>query len=249
MSQPPPEGNSGKICDMRSAPATVVQNLAAIQERIEGAATRAGRQAAEITIVGVSKTFPAERIREAFEAGIRHFGENRVQEWESKAPFIELLAATWHLVGHLQRNKAARAVRLFHCVDSLDSLPLAEKLDHAAGADRRLPVLLEVRLDPSTTKSGCDPAELPRLAEGLLLMPRLELRGLMTVPAPSADPREARPVFRRLRELRDQLARQLDVPLKELSMGMSHDFDVAIEEGATQVRLGTALFGARPPVL
>src|ERR1700680_3293427 len=135
---------------MGTSQGVVAENVAALNERVEQAAARARRKASDVTIVGVSKTFPAERIREAFEAGIRHFGENRVQEWESKAPFIELLAATWHLVGHLQRNKAARAVRLFHCVDSLDSLPLAEKLDHAAGAERRLPVLLEVRLDPST---------------------------------------------------------------------------------------------------
>jgi pyridoxal phosphate enzyme (YggS family) len=187
-----------------------------------------------------------ESIREAFELGIRHFGENRVQEWESKAPLVEGLAATWHLVGHLQRNKAARAVRLFHTIDSLDSLPLAEKLNKAAGEGRRLPVLIEVRLDPTVTKTGCDPAELERLAEGVLLMPRLELRGLMTVPQLTADPHHARPMFRRLREMRDALSQQLDWPLPELSMGMSRDFDIAVEEGATQIRIGTALFGARP---
>jgi pyridoxal phosphate enzyme (YggS family) len=234
-----------KFRGMGTSPNAVAENVAALQERVEQAAKRAGRNASEVTIVGVSKTFPAERIREAFDLGIRHFGENRVQEWESKAPAVEGLAATWHLVGHLQRNKAARAIRLFHTIDSVDSLPLAEKLHAAAGEGRRLPVLIEVRLDPTVTKAGCDPAELPRLAEGLLLMPRLELRGLMTVPELTADPQQARPVFRRLREMRDSVAKQLGCPLPELSMGMSRDFDIAIEEGATQVRIGTALFGAR----
>jgi len=229
---------------MGTLPSTVAENVAAIHERVEQAAKRAGRKASDVTIVGVSKTFPAERIREAFELGIRHFGENRVQEWESKAPLVEGLGATWHLVGHLQRNKAARAIRLFHSIDSVDSLPLAEKLNTAAGEGRRLPILIEVRLDPTVAKSGCDPAEISRFAEGVLLLPRLELRGLMTVPELTADPHEVRPFFRRLREMRDTISRQLDWPLPELSMGMSRDFDIAIEEGATQVRVGTALFGS-----
>jgi pyridoxal phosphate enzyme (YggS family) len=230
---------------MGTSHSSVAENVAAIQERVDRAAARAGRKASDVTIVGISKTFPAERIREAFELGVRHFGENRVQEWESKAPVVEGLAATWHLVGHLQRNKAARAIGLFHTIDSLDSLPLAEKLNKAAGEGRRLPVLIEVRLDSAVTKSGCDPAELSRLAEGVLLMPRLELRGLMTVPELTSDPHEVRPFFQRLREIRDRLSRQLDWLLPELSMGMSRDFDIAIEEGATQIRLGTALFGTR----
>jgi pyridoxal phosphate enzyme (YggS family) len=230
---------------MGSLSSTVAQNVAAVQERTERAAERSGRRPSEITIVGISKTFPVERVREAFELGIRHFGENRVQEWESKAPHVEGLDATWHLVGHLQRNKAARAIRLFHTIDSLDSLPLAEKLNQIAGEGRRLPVLIEVRLDPTATKLGCDPAELPRLAEGVLLMPHLELRGLMTIPPMTPEPEGARPIFRKLREMRDGIAQQLKYPLAELSMGMSRDFDIAIEEGATQVRLGTALFGAR----
>ena len=230
---------------MGTLPSTVAENVAAIHERVEQAAKRAGRKASDVTIVGVSKTFPAERIREAFELGIRHFGENRVQEWESKAPLVEGLGATWHLVGHLQRNKAARAIRLFHSIDSVDSLPLAEKLNTAAGEGRRLPILIEVRLDPTVAKSGCDPAEISRFAEGVLLLPRLELRGLMTVPELTANPHEVRPFFRRLREMRDTISRQLDWPLPELSMGMSRDFDIAIEEGATQVRVGTALFGSR----
>jgi pyridoxal phosphate enzyme (YggS family) len=230
---------------MGSLPSTVAQNVAAVQERAERAAERAGRRSSEITIVGISKTFPVERVREAFELGIRHFGENRVQEWESKAPLVEGLDAIWHLVGHLQRNKAARAIRLFHTIDSLDSLPLAEKLNEIAGEGRRLPVLIEVRLDPTATKLGCAPAELPRLAEGVLLMPHLELRGLMTIPPMTPEPEGARPTFRKLREMRDSISQQFKCPLAELSMGMSRDFDIAIEEGATQVRLGTALFGAR----
>jgi pyridoxal phosphate enzyme (YggS family) len=230
---------------MAPSHSTVAENVAAIQERVERAAARAGRKASDVTIVGISKSFAAERIREAFELGIRHFGENRVQEWESKAPVLEGLAATWHLVGHLQRNKATRAIGLFHTIDSLDSLPLAEKLNKAAGGGRRLPVLIEVRLDPTVTKTGCDPAELSRLAEGVLLMPRLELRGLMTVPELTSDLEEVRPFFRRLREIRDRLSRQLDWLMPELSMGMSRDFEIAIEEGATQIRLGTALFGTR----
>ena len=230
---------------MGAAASSIAENVAAIRERIERAAARAKRRPEEITLVAISKGVPADRIREAFLAGVRHFGESRVQEWESKAPHLEDLAATWHLVGHLQRNKAARAVALFHTVDSVDSLPLAERLDRAAGEGRRLPVLLEVRLDPSVSKSGCAPAELPRLAEGLLLLPHLEWRGLMTVHPLAIHPEQARPAFRRLRELRDELARRLDWPLPELSMGMSNDFEVAIEEGATQIRVGTALLGAR----
>jgi pyridoxal phosphate enzyme (YggS family) len=230
---------------MGSLTSTVAQNVAAVQERAERAAERSGRRPSEITIVGISKTFPVERVREAFELGIRHFGENRVQEWETKASLVEGLDATWHLVGHLQRNKAARAIRLFHTIDSLDSLPLAEKLNQIAGEGRRLPVLIEVRLDPTATKLGCAPAELPRLAEGVLLMPHLELRGLMTIPPMTPEPEGARPIFRKLREMRDGISQQFKCPLAELSMGMSRDFDIAIEEGATQVRLGTALFGAR----
>jgi hypothetical protein len=232
---------------MVEPPSSIAGNLEKIRERIELAAQRAGRQASEITLVGASKTVRAERIREAFDAGVRHFGENRVQDFEEKMPMVQDLPAVWHFVGHPQRNKAARTLALFHTVDSVDNLPLAEKLDHAAGDGRRLPVLVEVRLDPAPKKSGCEPADLPRLAEGLLLMPHLELRGLMTVPPVAANPEGSRPMFRRLRELRDEMSELLDWPLAELSMGMSSDFEIAIEEGATQIRVGTALFGTRPP--
>jgi hypothetical protein len=228
-----------------SATRSIAENVAAIGERIERAATRAKRRPGEITLVGISKGAPAELMREAFLAGVRHFGESRVQEWESKASRLEDLEATWRLVGHLQRNKAARAVSLFHAVDSVDGLPLAERLDRAAGEGRRLPVLLEVRLDASGAKSGCPPEEVLRSAEGLLLLTHLEWRGLMTIAPVAENPEDARPAFRRLRELRDQLADRFGKPLPELSMGMSHDFEVAIEEGATHVRIGTAIFGAR----
>ena len=229
-----------------SGPArSIAENIVAIRGRIERAAIRGRRPLGEITLVGISKRVPPELIREAFHAGVRHFGESRVQEWETKAPHLDDLEATWHLIGHLQRNKAARAVTLFHTVDSVDSLPLAERLDLAAGEGRRLPVLLEVRLDTAGAKSGCAPEDAPRLAEGLLLLPRLEWRGLMTIAPIVENPEDARPAFRRLRELRDSLADRLDWALPELSMGMSHDFEVAIEEGATQVRIGTAIFGDR----
>jgi len=224
---------------------TVAGNLSEIRARIERAASRAKRDPGGVTLVAVTKSVSAERVREAYEAGVRDFGENRIQEWEEKKPLLDDLAARWHLVGHLQRNKAALAVNLFHTVDSLDTLPLAEKLDRAAGEGRRLPVLIEVRLDQAPAKSGCAPDELERLAEGILLMPRLELRGLMTVPPNSVIISEIRPIFRRLRQLRDDLSKKLDWPLVELSMGMSRDLEVAVEEGATQVRVGTALFGPR----
>jgi pyridoxal phosphate enzyme (YggS family) len=230
---------------MGAAHSPTAANVAAVRDRIERAARRAKRSPEGITLVGVTKGVAAERIREAFEAGVRHFGESRVQEWESKAPHLEELDATWHLVGHLQRNKAVRAVSLFHTIDSLDSLPLAERLDRAAGEGRRIPVLLEVRLDAKGAKAGCSPEEAPRLAEGLLLLPHLEWRGLMTVAPLTENPERARPAFRRLRELRDELAEKMKCALPELSMGMSGDFEVAIEEGATQVRVGTAIFGAR----
>ncbi len=225
----------------------VRENLLRLQERMANAAARAGRRVEEITLVGVSKTHPAEAIREAFEAGVRHFGENRVQEWESKRAGTEGLAATWHLIGHLQSNKAARAARLFHSVDSVDDSALAKKLDAAraeTGIAGKLRVLIEVRVAREETKSGVEIEELEALAKNLAGMPRLELAGLMCIP-PFLEAEHVRPYFRRLRELRDDLSKTLGLALPVLSMGMSHDFEVAIEEGATEVRVGTALFGAR----
>jgi PLP dependent protein len=231
------------------SPSLLQENVLRVRERVAAAARRAGRQAEEITLIGVSKTHPAATVREAFLAGIRHFGENRVQEWEGKCGGVEDLGATWHLVGHLQSNKAARAVRLFHCVDSVDDFALAQRLDkarHDLGVEERMRVLIEVRFAEEETKSGVGAAELSSLVEKVVMLPRLELMGLMCIPPFVEDPEQARPYFRRLRELRDELARQVGRELPVLSMGMSHDFETAIEEGATEVRVGTALFGARP---
>jgi len=227
---------------------SVREHLLRIQEKIAGAAARAGRNADEITLIGVSKTHPASAIREAFEAGVRHFGENRVQEWEGKRTGAEGLAATWHLIGHLQSNKAVRAARLFHSIDSVDDLGLAQRLDRArveAGIPRKLRVLIEVRVAPEETKSGVETRDLSRLAEEVAGLARLELAGLMCIPPFLEQAEHVRPYFRRLRELRDDLGKTLGLALPVLSMGMSHDFEVAIEEGATEVRVGTALFGLR----
>ncbi len=227
------------------------ENLERIRERVERAADRAGRRAEEITLVAVSKTFPANAIRDAFDAGLRHFGENRVQEWESKHPLLSNLDATWHLIGHLQSNKAARAAHLFHTVDSVDSLALAQKLDRALSVPgersvpERLRILIEVRLAPEETKSGASVAELPALAEGVLALPRLELSGLMCIPPLLDDAGRTRLYFAKLREARNSLAKRVGRALPVLSMGMSQDFEVAIEEGATEIRVGTALFGSR----
>ena len=227
---------------------SVPENLLRIQEKIAGAAARAGRRAEEITLIGVSKTHPADAIRGGYEAGVRHFGENRVQEWEGKRAGTEGLEATWHLIGHLQSNKAARAARLFHSVDSIDDFAIAQRLDRArveAGFTGKLRVLIEVRVAPEETKSGVEIDELPALAEKMAELPRLELAGLMCIPPYLQNAEQVRPYFRRLRELRDELTRKLGNTLPTLSMGMSHDFEAAIEEGATEVRVGTALFGTR----
>jgi PLP dependent protein len=225
---------------------SIPENIQRVRESMARAAERAGRRAEEITLVAVSKTFPAEAIRDAFEAGVRHFGENRVQEWESKQPLVADLAATWHLIGHLQSNKARRAANLFHRVDSVDSAPLAQKLDAAVAAEgKRLQILIEVHLGDETTKSGVAEAELPELAEGVAALAHLELRGLMTIPPFFEDVSRVRPYFRKLRELGDRLNSRLGCTLPVLSMGMSYDFEIAIEEGATEIRVGSALFGER----
>lgn len=224
----------------------ISENFQRVCESMARAAERAGRRAEEITLVAVTKTFPADAIRAAFDAGLRHFGENRVQEWESKQPFVADLAATWHLIGHLQSNKARRAANMFHRVDSVDSLPLAQKLDAAAASEgKRLQILIEVRLGAEATKSGVAEADLPALAEGIAVLPHLELRGLMTIPPFFEEVNSVRPYFRKLRELREGLNKRLGGALPVLSMGMSHDFEIAIEEGATEIRVGSALFGER----
>jgi len=226
----------------------ISSNLHRVRECIAGAARRGGRNPDDVTLIAVTKTHSADAIRMAYDAGVRHFGENRVQEWETKQPVLGDLAATWHLIGHLQSNKIARAVGLFTQIDSVDTVALASKIERSAAGLRRVPILLEVRMDPAPAKTGIDPDELPAVADAILPMAGLDLRGLMCVPPQFDAPDQARPYFRGLRELRDALVRRHGIALPELSMGMSHDFEAAIEEGATQVRLGTAIFGHRPDV-
>jgi PLP dependent protein len=226
--------------------------LEAINRRIAAACERAGRQVSEITLVAVSKTVSADRIREAIEAGVRTLGESRVQEAAVKIPELKSLSAErkvqWHLIGHLQSNKARRAVELFDAVHSVDSLKLAERLNHVSGeSGRRLPIFIEVNLGGEESKTGAAPGETLPLCEQIGKLPDLELKGLMAVPPFSDNPEDARPFFRRLRRFRDE-ARQAGAvgsQFNDLSMGMSDDFEIAIEEGATFIRVGTALFGAR----
>lgn len=237
-----------KIAPMSSQSGIIGANLAQIRERITRATTRAGRKADSVTLVAVSKTFPAEAIREAYDLGVRHFGENRVQEWESKRVQLADLDATWHLIGHLQSNKARRAANLFRRIDSVDSFGLAQKLDAASSTEgNRLQLLIEVHIGGEETKSGVTADELPALAARVAELKNVELRGLMTIPPYFDDPEQVRPYFRKLRELLDSLASHLAKPLPVLSMGMSRDFEIAIEEGATEVRVGTGLFGGRIP--
>jgi len=230
---------------------SISDNIARVRERIQGAAARAGRDAGSITLMAVSKTFPAEVIREAYAADIRVFGENRVQEFAGKAEALrDLSDARWHMIGHLQSNKAAKAAEFFHAVDSVDSLKLAEKLNEAARAvGKKLRVFVKINVGGEAAKSGIDPesAELDRILDDAHRLTNLELRGLMTIPPYTENPERARPYFRKLRELRERLLEGsfAAVSLNELSMGMSHDFEVAIEEGSTCVRVGTAIFGTR----
>lgn len=230
---------------------SLTQNVDEIRGRIADAARRSGRSAEEITLMAVSKTFPPERIRDAYQVGLRVFGENRVQEFSGKAGALaDLKDAEWHMIGHLQTNKAAKAAELFAAIDSVDSLRLAERLNGSAEqAGRKLGVLIEINVGGEAAKSGLSPEspELEELLRAVAKFDHLEFRGLMTVPPFTDDPQKARPYFRKLRELRDRIvARKLpNVGMKILSMGMSHDFEVAIEEGSTCVRIGTAIFGER----
>jgi PLP dependent protein len=230
---------------------SISENLATVRERINSAARRAARSPEEVALMAVSKTQPVESIRHAYAAGQRLFGENRVQEFAGKAePLHDLRDAAWHMIGHLQSNKAAKTAELFHAVDSLDSLKLAEKLDAGARAlGKKLEVLIEINVGGETAKSGTAP-DSRELEELLMAAPRFEalvFRGLMTVPPLTDDPEGARPYFRKLRALRDAIAarRLPSIAMEQLSMGMSHDFEVAIEEGSTCVRVGTAIFGER----
>ena len=226
----------------------IKENVAGVRERIASACGRCGRRPEDVKLLAISKTFPPECIRAAYEAGLREFGENRVQEAQAKRPPLSGLSITWHLVGHLQTNKARAARELFQWVHSVDSFRLAQKLDQAASpGDGSLPVLLEVNLGGEESKAGVGETEITLLAEQVSRLATLELRGLMVIPPFFDDSERVRPYFRRLCEL----AREIDgrnipnVSMRELSMGMSHDFEVAIEEGSTVVRVGTAIFGAR----
>jgi pyridoxal phosphate enzyme (YggS family) len=230
---------------------SIAKNIGGVRERIAAAARRAGRSPEEITLMGVSKTFPVESIREAYQAGLRIFGENRVQEFAGKAEALrDLREAEWHLIGHLQTNKAAKAIELFDAVDSLDSLRMTERLNASArSAAKTISVLIEINVGGEQAKSGLAPVseELEQILQGAPLWGNLKIRGLMTVPPFTEDPQGARPYFQELRKIRDSIAaRKLpQISSEILSMGMSHDFEVAIEEGSTVVRLGTAIFGQR----
>ena len=229
---------------------SLVVNLARIQEQIAESCRRTNRSESEVALMAVSKMHPAETIKEAYAAGLRLFGENRVQEWQEKsATLTALTEAEFHLIGPLQSNKTTRAAELFQAIDSVDSLKIAARLNSAARAlNKTLPVLIEVKLSHEESKHGISPAELPALLANLAPLESLVPSGLMTVPPWSEDPEPARQYFRELRGLRDRSIAACPT-LVQLSMGMSNDFTVAIEEGSTCVRIGTALFGKRqfPP--
>jgi PLP dependent protein len=221
-------------------------NLAQIQQQIADACRRAARSESEVALMAVSKMHPAEAIREAYSAGLRLFGENRVQEWQEKsAGLADLKGTAFHLIGPLQSNKTTRAAELFDAIDSVDSLKIAARLNNAAAAlGKKIPILIEVKLSHEDSKHGIAPAELPALLEQLAPLESLVPSGLMTVPPWSEDAESARPYFRELRRLRDASLAACPT-LTQLSMGMSNDFYVAIEEGSTCIRIGTALFGRR----
>jgi hypothetical protein len=220
------------------------ENFLRVTERIEKAARKAGRNPEEIKLVAVSKTVEVDRIKEAIEAGVSILGENYVQESQKKIEEIGHRVG-WHFIGHLQSNKARYAVRLFDMIHSLDSIPLAEELDRRAEREgRMMDVMIEVNLSGETTKFGTEEARAFDIAGKVLNLKHLSLRGLMTMPPYFDSPEMSRPYFIRLRDLKEKMAKE-GVPAKELSMGMSNDFEVAVEEGATYVRIGTAIFGER----
>ena len=220
-------------------------NLHSIQQRLRAACERAGRDPASVTLLAVTKTHPPETIQEATRLGLQVFGENKAQEARAKIPLCPV-KARWHLIGHLQSNKCRDAVALFEMIESVDSLALAQEINkRAEQAAKTMPILLEVNVAGEASKFGYQPeqmlAELPQINA----LPRLEIHGLMAIPPYAPVPEKSRPYFRRLRELKQQAEAVLGAPLPHLSMGMSGDFEVAIEEGATIVRVGTALFGER----
>jgi pyridoxal phosphate enzyme (YggS family) len=222
----------------------IKENLLQVMERLEKAAQRSKRDPSEIKLVAVSKTVEAARIKEAIEAGVSILGENYVQEAKRKIEEIGRSVA-WHFIGHLQSNKAKYVVYLFDMIHSLDNIPLAEELSRRAEqADRMIKVLIEINLSGEATKFGTDEGEILNLARRILQLSHLSLEGLMTMPPYFDSPEMSRPYYVKLRELKERLVRE-GIPMKELSMGMSNDFEIAIEEGATYVRVGTAIFGPR----
>jgi len=225
---------------------TIAENLERIRTQIAEACARAHRDPADVALMAVSKVHPVEALLEAYAAGQRLFGENRVQEFQSKQPSLSACAElAMHLIGPLQSNKTNRAVELFHAIDTVDSLKLAQRVNTAAAAlNKTLPILIEVKLSHEESKHGLAPEDLPALLDAIAPLGNLSPRGLMTVPPWSEDPETARPYFQQLRRLRDAALPQHPA-LTELSMGMSNDFAVAIEEGSTCIRIGTAIFGKR----
>lgn len=220
----------------------IASRLHAIQERVRAAAVRTGRQPSEVELVAVSKTHPAESVREALEAGQTVFGENRVQELVSKAPLLPS-SARWHLIGHLQKNKIRKVLPVVDLIHGVDSLELAQDIDRIAAELGLFPrILVEVNVSGEQSKFGFTPDKIRECMAELLALPRVQLEGLMTIAPFVENPEEVRPYFRELRKLRDEF----ETPLPVLSMGMSGDFEVAIEEGSTLVRVGTAIFGSRP---
>lgn len=234
---------------------SIAENIARVREKIEAAARRTGRDSREVSLMAVTKTISPERIREAYDAGIRLFGENRVQEFAGKAAALsDLEAAEWHMIGHLQSNKSRVAAELFRGIDSVDSLRLLQRLNIAAEEfGKKLPVLIEINIGGEAAKSGVAPesAELEQILTRAHEYEFIEIRGLMTVPPYSEDPEQSRPFFKSMHTLREKIAAEefRAVKMDALSMGMSHDFEVAIEAGSTCVRVGTAIFGERatPP--
>jgi len=223
----------------------LAENLQAIQSRINAACNRAGRDPASVLLLGVTKTHPAETIRAAVELGLTHFGENKVQEAKAKIPDCPG-RARWHFIGHLQSNKCRDAVELFEMIESVDSLSIAQEINkRAEQAGKAMPILLEVNVAGEGSKFGYKPETLLAELDAINALPRLEIHGLMAIPPYTPVPEKARPYFQRLRQLKQQTEKVLGAPLPHLSMGMSGDFEVAIEEGATIVRVGTALFGER----
>ncbi len=220
-------------------------NLKAIQDRIKAACTRTGRDPASVTLLAVSKGQSPDAVRAVAELGLSLFGENKVQEAKAKIPLCPG-QLRWHMIGHLQSNKCGDAVRLFELIQSVDNLELAEEIDKRAGqAAKTMPVLLEVNIAGEASKFGYPPERLLNELEQINALKRLEIHGLMTIAPWTAEPEKVRPIFRRLRELKEHSEQILGAPLPHLSMGMSGDFGVAVEEGATLVRIGTALFGPR----